>query len=96
MSAVYLGEILVNCWLAFTYTDGTTKMRKQRNEKNEKTKVVLRSTKNGRKKRKAGKVQQVLDGGGVQLGTSERPGRCQPSPLSMFMSNRFDEQKAFY
>ena len=34
-----------------------------------------------RKQRKAGKVQQVIDGGGVQLGTSERPGRCQPSPL---------------
>ena len=27
-------------------------------------------------KRKAGTVPQVTDGGGVQLGTSERPGRC--------------------
>ena len=34
-----------------------------------------------RKQRKAGKVQQVIDGGGVQVGTCERPGRCQPSPL---------------
>ena len=34
-----------------------------------------------RKQRKAGKVRQVIDGGGVQVGTSERPGRCQPSPL---------------
>ena len=33
------------------------------------------------KQRKAGKVQQVIDGGGFQVGTSERPGRCQPSPL---------------
>ena len=34
-----------------------------------------------RKQRKAGKVQQVIDGGGVQVGACERPGRCQPSPL---------------
>ena len=53
-------------------------MRKQRSEKNEKTEVAQ---KNCRKQRKAGTVQQVIDGGGVQLGTSERPGRCQPSPL---------------
>ena len=52
--------------------------KKQRNEKNEKTKVAQ---KKWRKQRKAGKVQQAIDGGGVQLGTSERPGRCQPSPL---------------
>ena len=58
--------------------DGTTKMRQQRNEKNEKTEVV---PKKWRKQRKAGKIQQVIDGGGVQLGTCERPGRCQPSPL---------------
>ena len=31
-----------------------------------------------RKQRKAGKVQRVIDGGGVQGG---RPGRCQPTPL---------------
>ena len=59
--------------------DGTTKMRKQRNEKNEKTELVQKKWRKQRKK--AGKVQQVIDGGGVQLGTSERPGRCQPSPL---------------
>ena len=53
-------------------------MRKQRNEKNEKTAVVQ---KKWRKQRKAGKVQQVIDGGGFQVGTSERPGKCQPSPL---------------
>ena len=54
-------------------------MRKQRNEKNEKTEVLQKKWRKQRKK--AGKVQQVIDGGGVQLGTSERPGRCQPSPL---------------
>ena len=53
-------------------------MMKQRNETNEKTQVVQ---KKGRKQRKAGTVQQVIDGGGVQLGTFERPGRCQPNPL---------------
>ena len=53
-------------------------MRKHRNEKNERTEVVQ---KKWRKQRKAGNVQQVLDGGGVQLGISERPGKCQPSPL---------------
>ena len=40
-----------------------------------------RSTKKCRKQRKAGKVQQVINGGGVQVGTCERPGRCQPSPV---------------
>ena len=54
-------------------------MRKQRNEKNEKTEVVQKKWR--KKKKKAGKVQQVTDGGGVQLRTSERPDRCQPSPL---------------
>ena len=63
----------------FTYNkDGTTKMRKQRNVKNEKTEVVQ---KKWREQRKAGKVQQVIEGGGVQVGTCERPGRCQPRPL---------------
>ena len=63
----------------FTYNkDGTTKMRKQRNVKNEKTEVVQ---KKWREQRKAGKVQQVIEGGGVQVGTCERPGRCQPSSL---------------
>ena len=80
VSTVYLGKILSNCWrLALRIiNDGTTKTRKQRNEKNEKKEVVQ---KKGRKQTKPGKVQQVMDGGGVQLGTSERPGRCQPSPL---------------
>ena len=32
-------------------------------------------------KRKAGTVPQVIDGGGAQVGASERPGRCHPSPL---------------
>ena len=58
--------------------DGTTKMKEQRNKKNEKTEVVK---KKWRKQRKAEKVQQVMDGAGVQVGTCERPGRCQPSPL---------------
>ena len=43
-------------------------MRKQRNEKNEKTEVVR---KEWRKQIKTGKFQQVIDGGGVQLGTCE-------------------------
>ena len=53
-------------------------MRKQRNEKNDKTEVVQ---KKWRKQTKAETVQQVIDGSGVQLGTSERPGGCHPSPL---------------
>ena len=55
-----------------------TKHVNKRDKENEKTELVQ---KKWRKQRKAGKVQQALDGGGVQLGTSERPGRCQPSPL---------------
>ena len=80
MSAVYLGKILINCWrLALRINkDGTTKMRKQRNEKNEKTDILH---KKWRKQKKAGTVSQVIDGGGAQVGTSERPGMCQPSPL---------------
>ena len=31
--------------------------------------------------KKAGKVQQVIEGGGVQVGTCERPGKCQPGPI---------------
>ena len=53
-------------------------MRKQRNTLNEKTDVVQ---KKGRRQRKTGTVPQVIDGGGTQVGTCERPGRCQPSPL---------------
>ena len=53
-------------------------MTKQRNEKTDKTEVVQ---KKWRKQRKAGKVQQGIEGGGVQVGTCERPGKCQPSPL---------------
>ena len=53
-------------------------MRKQRNEKNEKTDILH---KKWRKQKKAGTVSQVIDGGGAQVGTSERPGMCQPSPL---------------
>ena len=34
-----------------------------------------------RKQRKTGKLQQVIEEGGVQVGTCEGPGRCQPSPL---------------
>ena len=52
-------------------------MRKKRNEKMRKRKY----RKKCRKQRKAGKVQQVIEGGGVQVGSCERPGRCQPSPL---------------
>ena len=56
-----LGKILIDCWpLALSINkDGTTKMRKQRNKQNEKTEVV---PKKWRKQRKAGKVQQVVDG----------------------------------
>ena len=75
-----MGKILINSWwLALRINkDGTTKIRKQINEKNEKTEVVQKMW---RKQRKAGKVQQVIDGGGVQVGISERTGRCQPSTL---------------
>ena len=34
----------------------------------------------GRRQRKTGTVPQVIDGG-AQVGTCERPGRCQPNPL---------------
>ena len=79
MSAVYLEKVLIRCWLALGINkDGTTKMRNQRNEKNEKTGVVQ---KKWREQRKAGKVQQVIEGGGVQVGICERPASCQPSPL---------------
>ena len=71
MSAVYLEKVLIRCWLALGINkDGTTKMRNQRNEKNEKTGVVQ---KKWREQRKAGKVQQVVEGGGVQVGICERP-----------------------
>ena len=53
-------------------------MTKQRNEKTDKTEVVQ---KKWRKQRKAGKVQQVIEGGGVHVEICERPGRCQPSTL---------------
>ena len=49
----------------------------KKNGKNEKPKVQ----KNCREQGKAGMVQQVVEGGGVQVGACERPGRCQPSPL---------------
>ena len=63
----------------FTYKQRRNyKMRKQKRKKNEKTKVVQKKWRN---QRKAGKVQRVVEGGGVEVGTSERPGRCQPSPL---------------
>ena len=51
-------------------------MREQRNEKNEKTEAVQ---KKWREQRKAGKVQQLLDGGGVQLGTSAREVPTEPA-----------------
>ena len=80
MFVQYLEKILIYCRrLALRINkDGTTKMTKQSNEKNEKTKVVQ---KKWRKQRKAGKVEQVIEGDGVQVGTCERPGRCQPSTL---------------
>ena len=52
-------------------------MRKQKRKKLENG----TSTKNVEKAKEAGKVQQVIEGGGVQVGTCERSGRCQPSPL---------------
>ena len=81
MSAAYiLRKILINYWrLALRINkDGTTKMRKQRNEKIEKTEVIQ---KKWRKQRKSGNVQQEIEGGGVQVGACERPGKCQPSAL---------------
>ena len=53
----------------------TKKLKKHR--ENENTEVQKRC----RKQRKAGKVQQVINGGGIQVGACERPERCQPSPL---------------
>ena len=54
-------------------------MRKRVYKKSVESKVV--ALKDGGSSRKAGKVRQVIDGGGVQVGACERPGRCQPSPL---------------
>ena len=55
----------------------TKKLKKHVRRENENTGVQKKC----RKQRKAGKVQQVIDGGGAQVGTCERPGRCKPSPL---------------
>ena len=55
-------------------------MNKYARREDENTQVQKKCTW-GRKQRKAGKVQQVIDGGGVQVGACERPGRCQPNPL---------------
>ena len=64
-----------------TTTSDNNRKKKQKNthtyRENENTEVQKKC----RKQRKAGKVQQVIDGGGIQVGTCERPGRCQPSPL---------------
>ena len=48
------------------------------------------------KQRKAGKVQQVIDRGGVQLGTSERPARCQPSPLGKILKYVYIIMRSFF
>ena len=69
---------IVGGWLYVRINkDGTTKNE----EKKKRKKLGNRSTKKVRKLRKAGKVQQVIEGGGVQVGACERPGRRQPSPL---------------
>ena len=76
----HLEKILINCcWrLALRVNKGGRRKNKgKKNEKNEKTE----EQKKYRNQRKAGKVQQVVEGGGVQVGTCEGPGRCQPSPL---------------
>ena len=62
------------------------KYKQRRNNKTEETKKQKKKengsgTKKVEKERKAGKVQQVVEGGSVQVGTSEKPRRCQPSPL---------------
>ena len=58
-----------------------TKKPKQHRRRESQNTEELRVQKKCRKQRKAGTVPQVIDGGGAQAGTSERPGRCQPSPL---------------
>ena len=75
----YMGKTLVNSWrLALRKNkDGTTKNEEEKKQKNEKTEVQ----KKWRNQRNTGKVQQVIDGGSVQVGACERPGRCQPSRL---------------
>ena len=69
--------IAVGCGVATTAALGTKKLKKHIRRENEN----IEEQKKCRKQRKAGKVQQVIDGGGVQVGTCERPGRYQPSPL---------------
>ena len=67
-------------------------MRNERNGKKEKTDAVQ---KKWRKPIKAGKVQQVIEGGGVQVGACERPGRCQPSPLRKKIQVCLSERSEF-
>ena len=54
-------------------------VKKHIRRENENTEVQKKC----RKQRKAGKVQRVIDSGGVQVGACERPGRCQPTPLTL-------------
>ena len=78
----------------FTYKQRRdNKKRKQKNEENEKTEVAQ---KKWRRQIKAGTVQQVIDGGGVQLGTSERPARCQPSPLGKILKYVYIIMRSFF
>ena len=72
--------LIVGGWLYVLYQQRRKNKKEEtkKRKKNEKTDVVQ---KKGRKQRKARTVTQVIDEGGAQVGTSERPGRCQPSTL---------------
>ena len=81
-AAVIIMVLLLYCgWLLCCCYCCPCARRNWRNIYVEKTRTRVVQKKCGRKQRKAGTVPQVIDGGGVQLGTSEGPGRCQPCPL---------------
>ena len=61
-------------------TEETKKMKNKHIREIEKTRT-RKYKKKGYKAKKSWKGPAIKDGGGVQAGTCERPGRCQPSPL---------------
>ena len=77
--------IAVGCGVATTAALGTKKLKKHIRRENEN----IEEQKKCRKQRKAGKVQQVIDGGGVQVGACERLREVPTEPaqkhLSMFI-----------
>ena len=84
---MYLLLLLLWCWCCIAVGCGVATTAAFVHEETEETHTQRKRTRKrkksvpGKKQRKAGNVQQVIDGGGVQVGTSERPRRCQTGPL---------------